>query len=302
MLRDGMIKGIIPYPEVTEEEKAMSLYKYYTRPIRLLAPLYSQALDHGPMDQKNAIPTSDPTRHLLPPGEYMEMSLGYCRHPEGGGFIKHYSFYPGAKFDMLKWYYTWINIPARNQPKGCGNMKYKIWMPAGHVDHAFINGVDNKAGVFTQEALDLHQCPGTPYADDFISIRYPIDLEMFGFSKKKQQELRDAGCWLDPAMVKFFDPKDYHEKGIMTPILGTCVMISMSRPTNGGIEKISAEWVGWEVKDGKLVYDETTPWWKVREDWLQMGITHATTEAQHLSDFLPELYAEYGDKPMDCDC
>jgi hypothetical protein len=32
-----------------------------------------------------------------------------------------------------------------------------------------------------------------------------------------------------------------------------------------------------------------------------MGITHATTEAQHLADFLPDLYKEYHDRPIDAD-
>ena len=301
MLKNGKIQGVIPYPEVSEAEKAMPLYKYYTRPLRVIGPLYSQALDHGPMDQKNAIPTNDPTRHLLPPGEYDEISLGYCMHPEGGGFIRHYSFYPGAKFDMLKWYYTWVNIPCRNQPKDCGNMKYKIWVPQGHYDHAFINGVDKSDGIFTQEALDLGAFPGTPFSNAFVSIRTPLDLEMFGFSKKKQQELKDAGCWLDPAVVKYYDPKDFREKHILTPTLGTNVMITMSRPTPGGVEKLSAQWIGWDVKDGKFVYDESTPWWKVTESWMHMMITHATTEAQHLADFLPELYEEYAHLPADAD-
>lgn len=298
---DGMIKGVIPYPELTEEEKKMPLYKYFTRPLRWMGPLYSQALDHGPMDPKNAIPTSNPTLHLLPPGEYTEMNLGYCLHPEGGGFVRHYSFYPGAKFDMVKWYYTWCNIPCKSQPANTGNMKYKIWVPEGHYDHAFVNGVDRTEGVFTQENLALGGWKNAPFSQDFISVRYPLDLEVFGFSKKQQQELIDQGCWLDPSVVKYFDPKDYREKGIWTPILGSSVAITITRPTPGGVEKLSAEWVGWEVKDGKMVYDESTPWWRVTEISLKVGITHATTEAQHLADILLDLYGEYADKPMDAD-
>lgn len=300
-IREGMIKGVIPYPELTEEEKALPLYKYYIRPLRYAGPLISQAIDHGAMHQAYAQPINDLTSHLLLPGEYPAVSLGYCPHPAGGGFIRHYQFYPGAKFDMLKWFYTWINIPCKSQPEGRGNIKYKLWCPADHYTHAFVNGKDKTDGVFTQESLGLGLHPGTPYADQFISIRYPIDLEEFGLTKERARELKDAGCWVDPAVVKFYEPKDYWEKGVLTPILGTHIMVSMSRPTYGGIEKLSAEWIGWDIKDGKFVYDESTPWWKVTEDWMHMGITHAHTEGQHLADFLPELYAEYADKPMDAD-
>jgi hypothetical protein len=293
--------GVYEVPELTEAEKAMPLYKYYKYPLRVMGPLYRQALDHGPMDKKYTIPTDRIIDHLMMPGEYAEMHLGYCMHPEGGGFIKHYSFYPGARFDMLRWYYNWINIPTKNQPEGCGNMKYKIWVPADHFHHFFVNGKDNKDGVLTQEKLDLGVWPGTPYADQFISIRYPLNLEEFGLSKEKKQAILDAGCWIDPAVVKYFDPKDYWENGKWTRIQGSNVMVTMSRPTPGGVEKLSSEWIGWEVKDGKLVYDETTPAWKAAEEWMWMGISHATTEAQHLADFLPELYAEYHDKAIDAD-
>jgi len=298
---NGKIKGVIPAPELTEEEKAMPLYKYYTRPLRYAGPLISQAIDHGAMNQVYSQPTDDLTAHLLPPGEYPAVSLGYCVHPEGGGFIRHYQFYPGAKFDQIKWFYNWINIPCKSQPEGVGNLKYKIWCPIDHFTHAFINGADNSAGVLTQESLGLGMHEGTPYADQFISVRYPIDLLEFGMTRARMQELKDAGCWIDPAVVKFYDPKDYWEKGVFTPILGTNVMISISRPTYGGIEKLSAEWIGWDIVDGKMVRDPNTPWWKINEDWMHMGITHAHTEGQHLSDFLPELYAEYADKPADAD-
>lgn len=301
VLKQEILQGVIPAPEATDAEKAMPLYKYYTRPLRYLGPLLSQAIDHGPMEMYHAQPLNDLISHLLLPGEYPAISLGYCKHPEGGGFMRHYQFYPGARFDMLKWYYTWINIPCKHQPAGCGNMKYKIWCPNGHFTHEFINGKDRTDGILTQESMGLGMNPGTPYAEQYISIRYPIDLSEFGMTKAKAQELKDACCWVDPAIVKFYDPKDYWEKGILTKVLGTEVMVSMSRPVNGGIEKLSAEWIGWDIQDGKFVYDEETPWWRPNEDFMHMCLTHAHVEAQHLADFLPELYEEYSGKPMDAD-
>ncbi|MGI6071795.1 MAG: hypothetical protein ACOX75_02095 [Lachnospiraceae bacterium] len=151
------------------------------------------------------------------------------------------------------------NVPCKGQPEGVGNIKYKIWCPVDHFTHAFINGVDRTAGVLTQESLGLGMHEETPYADQFISIRYPIDLTEFGMTKKHMQELTDAGCWVDPTVVKFYDPKDYWGKGVLTPTLGSNIMISISRPTCGGIEKLSSEWIGWDIKDSRPVYDEITP-------------------------------------------
>ncbi|MDR1573778.1 MAG: hypothetical protein LBS24_05670 [Clostridiales Family XIII bacterium] len=301
MLKDDIIKDAIPPSPVTEEEAAMPLYKYFTRPLRPLTPLYSQTIRNGPFDRAHAGPTDDLTRHLLMPGEYEAVSLGYCQHPEGGGFFKHYSFYPGAGHDMIKWYYTWINIPVKGQPEGLGNMKYKIWCPAGHFTHAFINGTDNRNGVLTQESHGLGQHPGTPYDEPFLSVRYPFDIAEFGMTKVRRRELEDAGCWIDPAVIKYYEPEDYWEKGVLTEKLGTSIVIGLSRPAPGGVEKLSVGWVGWDIRDRKAVRNPATPWWKTKNDWLEMFLTHSSIEAQHLADILPELYAEYADKPVDAD-
>ncbi|MBE6016295.1 MAG: hypothetical protein E7233_01625 [Lachnospiraceae bacterium] len=299
MLKNGRIPGPIPAPEVTEAEKQMKLYKYYTRPFRNIGPLYSMAVDHGPMDEHFALPTSNLGAHLLLPGEYESVLLGYCKHPEGGAFIRHYQMYPGASYDMLKWYYTWINIPFKTQPAGCGNMKYKIWCPINHFTHAFINGKDRTDGVMTQESHNLDMYDGTPLATEFVSVRYPLDLTQFGMTGQQLDELKNAGCWIDPAVIRYYDPKDYWEKGILTPSIGSNIMVTISRPAPFGVEKIACEWVGWTVEDGKVVRDLNTPEWRMGYDWLEMKLNHATAEAQHLSEMLPELYAEYSGKPMD---
>jgi|GEM_PF-437209 len=297
----SIIKGTIAPLPVTAEEMAMPLYKYYTRPLRRIGPLYAQALDHGPIDKAYATLTSDLTRHLLMPGEYEEVTTGYCQHPEGGGFFKHYSFYPGARHDMIKWYYTWLNVPVKNQPKGVGNMKYKIWCPADHFTHAFINGVDNKDGVLTQESHGLGENSGTPYEEQFLSVRYPFDITKFGMEEGRLKAFKEAGCWIDPSVIRYYEPEIYWSTGVLKETLGSTIVISISRPTPGGLEKLSCGWIGWEIKNGRVVRNEATPWWKTKNDWIKMFLTHTSTEAQHLADILPELYAEYSDKPIDAD-
>jgi DAPG hydrolase PhiG domain len=67
------------------------------------------------------------------------------------------------------------------------------------------------------------------------------------------------------------------------------------------LEKITREWIGYGVKDGKVVRDKTTPASMLCEEYLRKVLVHATTEAQQLGKFLPELYARYKDLPDDAD-
>ena len=53
------------------------------------------------------------------------------------------------------------------------------------------------------------------------------------------------------------------------------------------------------MKDGKVIRDWNTPPEMLNEKYLRKVLTHATTEAQQLSKWLPQLYAEYHDKPDD---
>ncbi len=280
-------------------ERAMPMSKYFDLPLYEMDPM-SQALAAKPMDADQALPIESWLEHLALPGEYTHQVFGYreMENADGKyGFIAAYSTYQNATPKMMSWYFNWINVHSKSQPKDTGNLRYKLWCPAGHWTHEFINGKDRADGIMTQEQLDLLQQPGTPFADQFISVRYPIDLMETDVDRKLLEELKKAGVWIDPAYIKY-----YKTDGSWTPILGTHLMLTMSRPIlSGGMEKVSAEWIGYGLKDGKPVYDFTTPEWKVSNQWLKVGLTHGTTEAQHLAQFLPDLYNEYKDKPIDAD-
>lgn len=287
-------------PELTPEERALPLAAYYDMPLHKLGPLHSQIL-RTPMEEKDALPIERWLEHLSMPGVYRDAVLGYRLMKDKDGnpycFMSSYSVYPDATPEMMQWYFRWNNVYSKSQPKNQGNMRYKIWCPAGHWTHEYINGKDVSDGIMTQEQLDLLQWPGTPYANQFVSVRHPFDLRDCGVSEEYLNELRDAGIWIDPAYVKYFTTD-----GTWTPIDGTTIMLTMSRPCpSGGMEKYSAEYVGYGVEDGKPVYDPTTPSWKFTNEWMRMALTHGHTEALHLSEFLPKLYREYKDKEYDAD-
>lgn len=293
---------IIEKPRLTPEERALPLSKYYDIPLHTVGPLFQEILDRGPLDPKDALPVERWTEHLQMPGVYDRPVFGYCLM-EGGksGYISAYSVYPNCTTKMMGWWFNWINIPCKSQPAGRGNIKYKIWGPPGHWTHAFVNGVDRGGGIMVQESLDFLQRQGTPFGQRICTIRYGIDLTEYGVSEQKLRELNEAGIWIDPAVEKFYDLEDY-EKGILTPALGTHLMLTMSRPCpTGGMEKWTNEWFGYTAENGKILYDDTIPDYKLTNDWLNMALVHATVEAQQLGKFLPELYEEYHDKPADAD-
>jgi hypothetical protein len=290
---------IIPNrPELSLEERKLPLSKYYDLPLNDIGPLYQQIIDAGPMEQNDALKVENLLDHLQLPGVYRKVVFGYCLMDDGCGFLASYSVYPNSTPEMMRWYFRWINIYSKNQPRDKGNLRYKIWCPADHITHGFINEKEKKKadGIYTIEALDL-EFGKTPLGPIMYTVRYPYSLRELGLSEQREKELADAGVWVDPAVEKFFTVESPH-----TPVPGTHLCLTMSRPHPlGGMEKYTVEWIGYGVKDGKIYFDKTTPSYQFTEDWLKMALRHTTVEAQQLSRFLPELYAEYHDKPDDAD-
>ena len=229
---------------------------------------------------------------LLHPTGYQKVEYGYCMMEDGTGYLAVYTTYPGCTPQMLGWWFRWLNVHTKGMPKDKGNLKYKIWNPADHYDHGFINGKDKADGIYTVESLDLGQ--GEPMV---YTVRHPLNLRDFGLREEREKELRAAGCWIDCCYESFHSPEPPHKQ-----YPGTHLFLTLSRHSPlGGLEKITREWIGYGVKEAKVVRDETTPDSMLCEQYLKKVIIHATTEAQQLSKFLPELYARYKDLPDDAD-
>lgn len=290
---------VIDYrPELTPEERALPLSRYYDLPLHSIGPLFQQIIDHGPLRQDQCLEAKDWKKHFQLPGRYDRPVFGYRTMDDGTGFLATYSLYTAATPKMLQWYFRWINIPSKNQPKGVGNLRYKIWCPPCHITHGFVNGKDKFGGVYTVEALQLNK-----EAQDFcFTVRTHVDLRELGLSEEEERKLNEAGVWIDPAVETFYEinGNDYEHLG--KQLGGSHLCLTMSRPCpTGGMEKVTLEWIGYGVKDGKIWRDESTPEYMFSEDWLRMALIHTTTEAQQLGKFLPELYGEYADKPDDAD-
>lgn len=278
-------------PELTPQEKKLPLAKYYDLPLVEVEPVRSQVIEAGPIDSALAIRPEN-WLDLLQPEGYQQVEYGYCMMPDGSGYLAVYTTYPNCTPQMLAWYFRWLNIHSKGMPEGQGNLKYKIWNPLDHWDHGFVNGRDKMDGIWTVESLDLGQGE-----EMTCTIRNAIDLKEYGLTDKREEALNKAGCFVDSAFETFHEMEPPHKQ---TP--GAHLMLTLSRTSPLGVmEKCTREWIGWSVKDGKVVRDETTPESMLCEEYLKKVIIHATMEAQQLSILLPKLYAEYSDKPDDED-
>ncbi len=277
--------------ELSPEERQLPLAKYFDLPLTLPGPLQRQLIESMPFDASLAIEPENWLDVLQPVG-YQNAEYGYCSLDDGTGYLAVYTTYPNCTPQMLGWWFRWLNIHSRSMPEGRGNIKYKIWNQADHWDHGFINGVDKSDGIYTVESLDLGE--GEPM---IWTVRHALNPRDFGLSAEREKALQDAGCFVD-CCYETFHPADNPSEQLP----GTHLFLTLSRLSAVGVlEKITREWIGYGIRDGAVARDETTPASMLSEEYLKKVIIHATTEAQQLPKFLPQIYAEYKDQPDDAD-
>lgn len=279
-------------PALSAEERKLDVAKYYELPLNPPGPLYQQILDNGPIDAGAAIKAQD-FLDLLQPTGYSGAEYGYCQMEDGTGYVAVYRTYPNCTPEMLGWWWHWVNVHPKNVPEGRGNLKYRLMCPVDHWDHFFMNEnghADKWGGVGTVESLDLGH--GEAMA---MHVRHAIDVKDCGLTEEREQELKAAGCWVDCAWESFYTADEAH-----TPLPGTHIQLTISRMSPlGFMEERTREWIGYYIKDGKVVRDENTPAELVSLPYMRKLLTHQTIESQHLARFLPDLYSEYKDRPAD---
>ncbi|MCD8398697.1 MAG: hypothetical protein LUD12_16250 [Lachnospiraceae bacterium] len=270
-------------PELSEEEKKLPLAKYFEEyPLLDPTPLECQLLDSGPMAVSDAVPAAN-WLDILQPSGYRKVEFGYCMMPDGSGYYAEYFVTPPSVTpEMMPWFLNWINYKSKNTPEGQGNLRYKLWYPPDHWEHTYVNGKDDKDGVWSFGTLDNGKSGAKNGSEE---ISYPLDLREYGLSEERIRALKEAGCTFSAACEKV--------EG------GHHLVLRLQRPCPyGGTETFNHEWIGYCAQDGKIIQDKGTP---VNEEYLRNVLIHNITEHHHLPRFLPKLYAEYHDKPIDAD-
>lgn len=266
--------------ELLPEEKAMPLSRFYfDYPMRDLSDEIKAEIFADPVDYRTVIDAQHYIDYLKAPGEYLDRENAYCMFPDGSGYIATYMRFP-KELDARKlfWYLNWQNFHCKSQPDGSGNLRYKIWNPADHWDHYFINWEDKSEGIHTRESLDLGE--GERKYD---TIRHPYNMREYGLT----QEIIDKTGYGEMGEWESFDFEGAH-----------LCLGQIRKCLDGGWERRSCEWIGWRPKNGKIIRVEKTP---CSEEYLRKVAYHTLIEWQHLADMIDDLYDTYHDLPNDAD-
>lgn len=270
---------------LTIVEQQMPLAKfYYNYPMKDLPDEVKAEIFAPPVDPESVVKAENFLDWLKPYGEYSEKENAYCMMPDGSGYIATYMKFP-KDLDVKKlfWYLNWLNFHPKSQPEGTGNLRYKIWNPADHWDHYFVNWTDKSEGVHTTESLDLGE--GDRQYD---TIRHGFNLREYGLTQERIDELKASGISVNE--TSDWESFDFE---------GAHLTLGQIRPCpDGGYERRGVEWIGWRPKDGKIVRVPKTP---CSEAYLRKVAYHTLIEWYHLCDLIDDLYDEYHDKVFDAD-
>lgn len=271
--------------KLTPVESEMPLaHFFYDYPMRDLSKELKDQIFGQPMNPAEAVPAQSFTDWLLPVGEYTDHENAYCMMPDGSGYITTYMRIP-EDVDVKKmfWYLHWLNFHSKSQPAGTGNIRYKIWNPADHWDHYFVNWKDASEGVHTTESLDLGE--GDRKYD---TIRHSFNLREYGLTQEKIDELKASGCPVkETSDFESFDEPGNH------------LTLGQIRPRrDGGWERRSVEWIGYRPEKGKIIRVPAT---KCSDAYLRKVAYHTLIEWYHMMDFINDLWETYHDLPDDAD-
>ena len=260
---------------LTQAEMQSPLAPYYDREDPKPGVLEQMLLDLGPMDPKDAIPAEHFTDLALHAETYYRKEFGYCMFDECRGYIANYLKWNALPGDMTRWWYGWININQKGVSKENGCLHYKIWYPSEHFDHGYINGKDRHGGVYSLDYTKDGQLVRTD--------RYQLDITQFGVSPERAAELKEKGYMLDCAWE--------------TGEGGMHLSLNMTyRCPDGSVEKRTRTWIGYGVKDGKIIKDPDAC---CTEQMLYNMLAHQNAEGRYMEKLVPEIYAAFGSLPAD---
>ncbi len=270
-------------PELTLTEQQMPLYRFY-RPMKDLPEDVKKEIFAPPIPASEAVPPEKFVDWLQPLGKYTEHENAYCMFEDGSGYIATYMKFPAdVNVQALFWYLNWLNFHPKSQPEGTGNLRYKIWNPADHWDHYFVNWHDKTDGVCTCESLDMGEGERK-----YATIRHTFNLREYGLTQERIDEMTASG-------LNVSETSDWESFDVE----GAHLTLGQIRPCpDGGYERRSCEWIGWRPANGKLVREWKTP---CDEAYLRKVAYHTLIEWRHISTFINDLYEEYHDKPVDAD-
>jgi hypothetical protein len=265
-------------------EEALPYSKYYHREMATPNPRLMAELAKGPMDPDKALPLSE-TNQLLDPG-YHEVETGYCIDREGLGYIAVNNVFPGCTVDMLRWWMVW-------HASG-GNLRYRIWCPTRH----------RAVAIADQDRRRIAD-PNVPLAEKYTNVDHFVVEDTGGGDENlliRFKKVCDMGFDMDKyknsptkEILGGYGTSEF--RGAQAGFKAPAIMFHTIREIEGGVEFRTRFWMGARIVEGKPL-NVTPPFVKIPIE-APMGLAfHNVVEFSNLASFLPEIYAEYKDRPL----
>jgi hypothetical protein len=276
---------MISRPDLYQDEKLLSYSKYYYIDPDPLHPLAAQIL-RKPLEKEDVLWPED-VEKMFSPG-YQDAMLGYYLF-DGGSYSALYAQLNGVTIDMLDWWFVWMTIPPKSVAREHGNLRYKIWCPMDHFDHY-------PSDEATEKQL----------TDDTVPLKlrrqgiHVTAVESFDLGKSREYKKIPLYPTPNSALSLPQELWDYINACGLLNVQASdhSVTLQFFRKTSYGCEAIFRTWRGYTLNsEGKIVRKEGYPT-PTKEHVLQ-DLMHNLHEIPHFAKFLPQLYAEEGNKPVD---
>jgi hypothetical protein len=253
---------------LTYREKRMPEASYYDPTFAPLPEEVRAGLFNGPVESRQALNFKD-LNDLLEPG-YLPVENGYCLNPNGTGFMAVRTEFPGARAEMVHWWFWWHALK---------DIRYKIWCPGAHygISAEDMEQMSDASLSYQQRYLNNPQYPledvGTGVRR--LSIRF-ISPEDFGFDTSRfgETDIEAVVCGVVGYMVAGVAVEHTY-------------MVHMFRRTADGLELRSRFWLGQGLDSyalRKLAISQNTA--------MSLAL-HCATEYNHLAAFLPQIFEEF---------
>ena len=254
---------------VTKEEKSLSYFKYYERPLAQIAGEKLALLDK--MEGPSVVPFDK--RNLFLAGEDTDYcQVGYGVADDGIGFVCNTTYLPGVTSEMLDWWFPWHSVGS--------DLRYKIWDAE---DHYFA----------TADRPDYVCDPNVPVNQKTWGVTHYV--------------LEDIGPGPSLLKLNFMRPKDYgYDESIIGTEKCTSLVCAAGEGDapaamthkwytyKDGVMLCSRFWMGYTLKDGQVV--RVLPEGMRVPDIAPKALyAHCIKEFTNLGAILPELYAENKD-------
>lgn len=264
--------------ELSAQERQKPYAKYYDFPVAVPNKELVKILDQGPMDPSKALMPEN-INDLLNPG-YHEVETGYCRLPNGTGYVAVNNKFPGATVEMIKWWFAWHPIE---------DMRYMLWYKPGH--HGTSVGENDRAKI--------------------LDSNTDLDQKIHG---SVHHVIENIGCGVEDIQISFLAPEElgFDMSRFKSPAVGTvigangisqnraggpqapAIMLHFVREIPGGVELRTRFWMGYHMVNGKHV-KKLPPFIKVPMESIKGLAYHCVEEYSNLAAILPAIYEENKD-------